>query len=201
MMRVERPLALNLGSGYLVIKEYNGYEFVNIDIDNANLPWAVQKGAQFICMDLSKNQLPFAPSSVSFINMSEFFEHLNLRDGVALLKDCYRVMTSGGQIRISVPNAELLLDDYLKAQLDKFASIQPTEYSHYRSQMTKFGLILFGAMSGHGELGHKMCYDPASLNEIMLDIGFRNVFQSAHDETLDASVARDHEMILVASKP
>lgn len=201
MMRVELPLGLNLGSGYLVINEYMGYKFVNIDIDNANLPWAVAKGAQFICMDLSKDPLPFGPNTVSFVNMSEFFEHLNLRDGVALLKDCWRVMKSGGQIRISVPDAEKLLDEYLKAELDKYSDIQPTEYSQYRSQMTKFGLILFGAMSGHGEMGHKMCYDANSLAEILADVGFNSMFRAAHDETLDASVARDHELVIVGVRP
>jgi predicted SAM-dependent methyltransferase len=65
---------------------------------------------------------------------------------MTILKECYRVLEPGGRIRISVSDAENLIDHCLHGYMDNFADSQPREFREAKSQMLKLGLILFGSM-------------------------------------------------------
>lgn len=197
-MTEEKKIALNLGCGSLCIGEYNGMHFVNVDLDPKYADYA--KDSEFMQHDI-RNGLLFPENSIEFINMSEVLEHLNLRDGIALLVECYRVLKPGKKVRISLPDADLLIESYLDSQMDKFAIDQPDLYKQVNSQMLKFGMILFGSLHEHGDTGHKMAYNIGALHEILFNIGFRNVEKSEFHPVYDTERARSHQLAVEGVKP
>jgi predicted SAM-dependent methyltransferase len=91
-------LCVNLGCGYRPMKDW-------INVDRARGP-EVQ-----VIWDLSHG-LPFPDSSCSAIFSEHLIEHVTKEDAAKLLSECYRVLQSGGVLRLSTPDAELFLRSY-----------------------------------------------------------------------------------------
>jgi len=189
--------ALNLGCGPLCIDEYMGYHFINIDHDLMYEEYA--RGCEFMHHDIREG-LPFPDGSIGFINCSQTFEHLNMADGMKLLDECYRVLEHAGKVRVSVPDADLIIQAYLAKEMARFAGDQPKIYSEVESQMLKFGMLLFGAMHEHGDTGHKMAYSYDALNELFTKAGFSSVERVEFDPVLDAINAKSHQVAVTALK-
>src|SRR5437764_1039910 len=122
------PIKLNLGSG-LRPKHVNGW--VNVDVNpDADLQ-----------LDL-REPLPFPDESVTEIYTEHFLEHLsypNLDDSTAwdveaadrpsqvlsLLRECRRVLVSNGVLDIVVPDASLIVTEYVLGHTEAASSIPP----------------------------------------------------------------------------
>ncbi len=61
-----------------------------------------------------RNGVPFANGQADAIYMSHVVEHLSRADAVALIKECRRVLRSGGIIRVVVPDLEAIAVQYLR---------------------------------------------------------------------------------------
>lgn len=190
-------LGLNLGSGPLPLGDVDDIHFINLDFDSQY----AKPGYDFVQHNLHDLPMPFPDNHFDFINMSQVFEHFHIQDGINILVDCYRILKSSGWIRISVPDAALLVRMYLAGRMDEFASVQPPIYSKMQSQMLKFGMILFGALYSHGELGHKQAYDGAGLIEVVSKTGFMYANIVGFDARFDAKVAENHQVAVLAGKP
>jgi SAM-dependent methyltransferase len=57
--------------------------------------------------------LPFGDASVDFIYSSHTFEHFSFDRSLALTKECFRVLKSGGVLRVVVPDLGRIVRDYL----------------------------------------------------------------------------------------
>lgn len=194
-------LGLNLGCGPIMLKEVDGVTFINIDHDKRYFDYAEKENAKFLMADLNDG-LPDIEGDYVFVNMSQFFEHLNLPAAEKLLVDCWEAMESGAKIRISVPDLELLLFHLKTNKMDDFKDQQPKQwYQRYNSQTMKFALLLFGSLHENGDSGHKMCYDYGSLKELLEKCGFTQIKRVKHDDRYEAPVAENHELIVVGVKP
>lgn len=188
-----------------MLKEVDGVHFRNIDHDKMYQEYADKAGAEFELMDLSKG-LPMDyiaqdEEHLAFINISQFLEHLNLRDAEVLLEDCWRYMDHEATIRISVPDLELLLFNLRTNNMQKFEDQQPKQwYNKYESQTMKFALLLFGSLHEDGESGHKMCYDFQSMKELLEKVGFAKVKRVKFDSRYDAEVGENHQLCVEAKK-
>lgn len=91
---------LNVGCG-----EQFHSDWTNIDLTPVN------KG--IVTCDLT-NGLPFDDGSFDVVYHSHVLEHLNASDGVAFLKECFRVLRRGGLLRIVVPDLEQIAALYLE---------------------------------------------------------------------------------------
>jgi predicted SAM-dependent methyltransferase len=109
--------------------------WVNIDLagDPVDLAW-----------DLSR-PLPFADGSVTAIFHEHVLEHLPLDLGLALTRDCYRLLKPGARLRIGVPDAGMLLHSYVGDGLEleayspgrptRLLAVQETFYWHHHVTM------------------------------------------------------------------
>ena len=89
-------MKLNLGCG-LDIRD--GY--INIDVRKVH--------PKILVLDLEKELLkPFPDNSAEEIVAKDFVEHLSWRIVEAFLKDCFRVLKSGGRMYIQVPDMEAI---------------------------------------------------------------------------------------------
>lgn len=90
---------LNLGCG----KRYHP-AWINMDI--------AAHGPDVIRNDLSRG-IPLPDASCDVVYHSAMLEHLRLPDAKALMIECYRVLKSGGIIRVGVPDLEKICQLYL----------------------------------------------------------------------------------------
>lgn len=195
-----KSICLNLGSGSLIRTTNELEEWYNLD-------WAddvCKMYPQHIIKHDLKTGLPGflrQPDSVSFINMSQFLEHLNLTKAISLLKECFIVLKPGeGRIRISVPDAGLLYDRYLDDRMDEFVGVQPEIYKEMNHPMIRLALMLFGSLDGDGSSGHKMMYTHGSLKYLLEYVGFTDIVYESHNPLFDAPVAENHQLCLEARR-
>jgi predicted SAM-dependent methyltransferase len=64
-------------------------------------------------LDVRKG-LPFANESVSYIYSSHTFEHFRWSESLNVAEECFRVLKSGGALRIVVPDLGRIVREYLR---------------------------------------------------------------------------------------
>ena len=92
---------LNLGCG-----DTHHPEWVNLDADPS--------GEDVVACDLRK-RLPFEAGSFDAVYASHVLEHLHRPQAKAMLSECFRVLRSGGVLRIAVPDLERIARLYLES--------------------------------------------------------------------------------------
>lgn len=91
--------------------------FINIDILKSQFPETTKERQQidaepnYVEADLTKG-IPFEDNSCEGIFLSHFIEHLDAQQAVRLIKECKRVLITGGIMVVSVPNATYFKDVY-----------------------------------------------------------------------------------------
>ena len=72
---------------------------------------------------------PFSDSSINAIYSSHMMEHLHRDDVISFIKECYRVLSPKGILRLVLPDLRINVENYLKSNdADKFIEdllIQP----------------------------------------------------------------------------
>ncbi len=98
--RSPAPLYLNLGSGPRGIASPN---WINIDgFPDTNVQYLV---------DISR-PLPVPDGSFSGIFSEHVQEHFSLEDGIALIRECHRVLAPGGYLRLIMPDGRKVMRAY-----------------------------------------------------------------------------------------
>jgi predicted SAM-dependent methyltransferase len=62
--------------------------------------WDIRKG------------LPFMDNKVSYIYCSNVLEHLQPRETIKVVTECYRVLKKGGKLRVVIPDLDILIKKY-----------------------------------------------------------------------------------------
>lgn len=166
-----RNIYLEIGSGPKA--GTNGWLTLDVNFD-ADIYW-----------DLNK-KLPFIDNSVSMIYSSHVLEHFCYEGLINLLKDCHRVLKSGGQFSACVPNARLYLQVYFDP--GSFDSYKRAVYSELPIDTINY----IAYMDGH----HKYMFDEENLVHILRTAGFSLVRLREFDPDIDM-VNRKYESIYV----
>jgi predicted SAM-dependent methyltransferase len=172
------PIKINLGCGLAVAPGW-----VNIDGSLnalvANLPALIHRLAyrmtganryyteevycdllrsnRFIHHDLAAG-IPLYDAVADYTYSSHFLEHLFRRDAEQLLAEMYRVLKPGGIARISIPDLEFAISQYVAGEKEKMLThyfFVDDEDNHYSR--------------------HKYMYDFSMIEELLLRAGFREV--------------------------
>jgi predicted SAM-dependent methyltransferase len=77
-----------------------------------------------------ENGLPFDDASVDGCYASHLLEHLPIKDARRLLRECLRVLRSGGVVRLAVPDLEAIAREYLRV-LGQAQAGDQTAMKHY----------------------------------------------------------------------
>lgn len=101
---------------------------------------------------------PFKSNSVNLIYASHCLEHFPHAETRRVLAEWHRVLKSGGILRLSVPDFDLLLEIYHDLQHD----LEPI-----------MGLMLGG--QDYAFNFHKTAFNKASLTKALLNVGFKDV--------------------------
>jgi predicted SAM-dependent methyltransferase len=138
------PRRLHIGCGQQSIPGW-------INIDNQGLPGVDQ------VLDV-RNGLPFR--GVSAIYAEHFLEHLELEEGLAFLRECRRVLSPEGTLRLSTPSLDWVLTTHYRWQ-----NVSPEDRRLDCMRLNR---------AFHG-WGHRFLYNDATLRSALRGAGFAQV--------------------------
>jgi predicted SAM-dependent methyltransferase len=168
------PYKLNIGPGSLWQRPDE--EWLTVDVDPT-------------CGDIVTNfnddfaGLPLADRSVRVIYCSHTLEHISVYRIGFVLSECYRVLTSGGIMRIVVPDARASLEKYLQGdenfrlfrrRIDRAKRQYHETYTLFEALKEDF--ISRSSQSGlvRDQLAHQNAWDFESLVASLARAGFDN---------------------------
>jgi len=184
---------LNIGSAYNVARGW-------ANVDNSPSVWLSKHNT--ICRLLQKvglinkstqqrwqrelifhdvrHGLPWDDQSVRYIYTSHLLEHLSPQSGERLLHECYRVLKSGGVIRVVVPDLMLYAQRYVQAIADMDPEFRDlTSFSATEEFLEMVG-VHYG--SGSARSPHRWMYDASSLATCLTKAGFVKIARKAYRE-------------------
>ena len=150
---------LHIGGGW---HRLDGW--LNTDID-------LIPGVMF--MDATK-PFPFADGTIQFVYAEHMIEHIPREDATRMLRECHRVMRTGGVIRVTTPDLAVLLGlyatplserqhRYLSWFCQTFLPHEPTPNA-------------VAAINAHFRMwGHQFVYDETTLAGALREAGFTSV--------------------------
>lgn len=223
-------LKLNIGCG---LTAPSGW--VNIDSSlNARLakwPWLRKMLAVLHIIPLAKANIPyprniyfydmrkglsFPDNSVEIIYCSHFLEHLSRHDAFFFMKDCYRLLVTGGIIRIIVPDLAQYAQQYIQRlkQINQEASINELPAERFLEDLGIFekesvneNMLIHLYKKIYNKNIHKWMYDEYSLILLLKEQGFSNIQRKQSYESLikdierlDNAVRFDNAICLEAQK-
>ena len=145
-------------------------------------------------LDASK-PFPLPDSSFQYIFSEHVIEHLTYGQAVSMLKECHRVLTPGGRIRIATPNLMKLLELFQKMPSEEIQRyMQRKQEWHAWPQMPDPACYILN--SEMRWFGHQFLYTPKMLHSTLEGAGFGDVKQfdvgESDDPTLSGLEARSH---------
>jgi predicted SAM-dependent methyltransferase len=144
----DKSIKINLGCGGVKFQNW-----INIDIE---------PGADII-LDL-KTGLPFRDSSIRYIYSEHVLEHFSHDEGLSIVKECYRVLSNGGVMRIAMPDLDHIIEKYSTDWKNQDWLSWP-EYAFIKTK----GQMINIAFSWWG---HKYLYNEEELRQQLMDAGF-----------------------------
>ncbi|MEP6749374.1 MAG: methyltransferase domain-containing protein [Bacteroidota bacterium] len=141
----------------------------------------VYDDSNMVYMNLNK-RWKYADNSVDIVYASHLFEHLSLSAAQLFLSESYRVLQTGGVIRLVVPDLYKICKRYI-AEYESGDKEDPTEFIMWAINMhregqygAKIGFLKKTVLEGQGyPHQHKFMYDEKSLGKKIKEAGFKDV--------------------------
>jgi predicted SAM-dependent methyltransferase len=126
-----------------------------------------------LCLDATKT-FPFPDGTFDYIYSAHMIEHVPYPAGLAMLRECHRVLKKNGKIRISTPDLQFLIDlhtdrksdlqnEYVKWATDSFIK----SATHYDD--------VFVINNYVRNWGHTFIYDEGTMSRSLQSAGFTSV--------------------------
>lgn len=144
-----------------------------------------------VYLDATK-RYPFPDGSFQYVFTEHMIQALPWEGGLAMLKECYRVLAPGGKLRVVTPNLAKfvrLLTENPDAETQQFIAAKLRVTGWPETPVT--GEYIFNRQAH--DWGHQFLYDPAALRKSLELAGFKQVTEYPVDEKTDP-VFREVEM-------
>ena len=176
-----KTVKINIGCGKAKLQSW-----INLDIE---------KGADII-LDLKKG-LPFKDNSIQYIYSEHVLEHFSFNEGQIFLKDCFRILTDGGIIRIATPDLDHIIKKYLSDWRNQDWLLSP-EYSFITTRGNMLNVIF-------SWWGHNFLYNEEDLRMQLENAGFTNLVKtdfrsSRFSDLCNLETRIDSKLIIEAEK-
>lgn len=135
----------------------------------------------------ARRRFPFADGTFDYIFSEHMLEHLELKDGIRMLGECFRILTPGGKIRISTPDLRYLIELYNSSKTD----VQKREITRIVDMIFPDVAIYqdtFVINNFFRSWGHKFIYDYKVLKELMSRAGFTDIVNCGVGESADENL-------------
>jgi predicted SAM-dependent methyltransferase len=162
------PYKIHLGCGRVHLDGW-----VNVDADGAS-------PAVDLVWDL-RHPLPFPDDSCELLYSEHVLEHFTVEDGLSLLRECRRVLRSGGVLRIAMPS----LDDILRKSVGADWRDQDwLSWPEYRAIQTRAEMLNVAFRWW----GHQWLYDREELRRRLAEAGFSHADDCARGQSAIADL-------------
>ena len=117
---------------------------------------------------------PFRDGSFHYVYAEQLIEHLTFEQGQTFLKESFRVLDSGGKLRLATPNLLQIvkLFDHDKTELQK-------KFMAYQIKVNKVSTVPTAEAANLNLFvrawGHQFLYDPESLHAALTAAGFKDI--------------------------
>jgi len=167
--------------------------------DKLGIPWS----SSIFIHDIRK-RLPFPDGSATVVYASHVLEHLYRDEGRQLIMESFRVLRSGGVLRVVVPDLRVIAEEYLGSssmggQNGSGESLTPADRFNERLLMrwpppSSSHLLyrIYGSLKDFHS--HKWMYDADSLTTLFTRAGFVNVERrDCYDSRIQDIRSVEHE--------
>lgn len=137
-------------------------------------------------IDVTK-PLPFEDNTFDYIFGEHLIEHLTYKDGLRMVKECYRVLKPGGKIRIATPD----IDTVLKLRTPEKSELQLNYIKwHIDHCLPEIGIYkdIFVINSAFNNFGHKFLYDYDTLQYSFKETGYIDITRCRPGESSDENL-------------
>lgn len=155
----------------------------NVNPDFFNIDFKLYEGVD-MAHDLRK-PLPIASGVVGGAFSEHCLEHLDLDVARLVLRELHRVMAPGAVLRISVPDGETYIRNYVSGSPMPYAEEDRLDAGY--TPIMSVNRIFYGSR-------HRFIYDFATLALLLTDSGFGEVKRVAFREGRDPALLVDQEM-------
>jgi SAM-dependent methyltransferase len=110
-----------------------------------------------------RKALPFGIGSVEFVLAEHVIEHVEFREGLSFLQECFRILKPGGVLRLSFPDItrQIPVEDYRAAFL-----------KHYNRQLNCEQDVWLSILI---DWEHRSCWTKEMALRVLEAVGFDNV--------------------------
>ena len=133
----------------------------------------IESNSNEVYLDATK-RYPFPDGSFHYVVSEHVIEHVPWEAGVAMLKECYRVLAPGGKLRVVTPNLAKfvqLLTGSTDVDAQQFMAAKLRLHDWPESPVT--GAYIFNRQVR--EWGHQFLYDSATLRKSLELAGFKQI--------------------------
>lgn len=175
-LATQEPKRLQIGAGMVSLPGW-----LNTDLEPQ------RGGATTVFLDITE-PFPFPDSSLDSILSEHVIEHVSFHQGQDFLRECFRVLKSGGVLRVATPDLTILLGlhgaplnsiqrQFVADVIDRFFPNCP-RYDPIFAINTEFR-----------EFGHQFLYDESTLRESLRAAGFADIRRFAVGESSNPAIA------------
>lgn len=166
------PLKLNLGAGKNPLEGWINADFIP---ENKNI----------LFIDVRK-KIPFKDNTFDYIIQEHLIEHLSRRDGENMLKECFRILKSGGKLRIATPDLIFISSLYNKNRDNNYYIKKITQ--RFLKDLGKDYRPAFVINNAFYNWGHKFLYDEKLLTELLEKVGFKEIVRKEYGKSNDKNL-------------
>lgn len=165
--------------------------FINIDMD----------GRADIFLD-ARNALNIPDNSIEYIYSSHFVEHLEHEELLAHLRECQRVLRSGGILRLGVPDFAKVFAAYCAGDKEFLDSRKAVLGSHFGLPIELVCAADFLNKAVYESGQHKTCLDPQKIRNLLIFCGFSadRISAKEFDQEIDVPARRELTFFVEACK-
>ena len=149
-------IKLHLGCGRNLLEGW-----INTDFNTSKF-----QGSDFL--DVTE-KFPYDDNSVDYIFFEHMIEHINYQDGKFMIEESFRVLKSGGKIRISTPDLKFLINLYIDDKTDLQKRYIDYSFGKYNLNGNSDTFVI---NNFHRDWGHIFIYDEKTLKGLFESIGF-----------------------------
>ena len=132
---------------------------------------------------------PFENSTFDYIFCEHMIEHINYKEGLFMLSECFRILKPGGKIRLSTPNLKVFLElfnndlnEIQKNYLDWMHSNWLKKQNlNEKNPAYNLNLVMHA-------WGHQFVYDERTLKESLQKTGFSQVKLNQTNNSVDENL-------------
>ena len=152
---------LQIGSGKNILEGW-----LNTDINPG-------RDSSSVFLDAAK-RFPFKDGIFDYVFCEHMIEHMEYKEGLRMLRECFRILKPGGKIRISTPDMRFLIEVYSPRKTELQKKYISWAMDSFMPEM-EIKEDVFVINNFFRAWGHKFIYDFKVLQKMMNSVGFTDV--------------------------